>query len=64
VNTELLLNLTSENQAEMYKELVQYSHKWTPDAYLLAKAYIAEDDAKEQEKTLPKLSLKNPSRKL
>ena len=40
------------------------SHKWTPDAYLLAKAYIAEDDAKEQEKTLPKLSLKNPSRKL
>ena len=43
---------------------VLYSHKWTPDAYLLAKAYIAEDDAKEQEKTLPKLSLKNPSRKL
>ncbi|CAC5405897.1 unnamed protein product [Mytilus coruscus] len=43
---------------------VLYSHKWTPDAYLLAKAYIAEDDAKEQDKTLPKLSLKNPSRKL
>ena len=43
---------------------VLYSHKWTPDAYLLAKAYIAEDDAKEHEKTLPKLSLKNPSRKL
>ncbi|XP_063396071.1 coiled-coil domain-containing protein 74B-like isoform X2 [Mytilus trossulus] len=43
---------------------VLYSHKWTPDAYLLAKAYIAEDDAKEQDKTLPKLTLKNPSRKL
>ncbi|XP_021370442.1 coiled-coil domain-containing protein 74A-like isoform X1 [Mizuhopecten yessoensis] len=42
---------------------VLYSHKWTPDAYLLAKAYIAEDDAKDKDgKALPKL--KNPSRKL
>ncbi|XP_033747920.1 coiled-coil domain-containing protein 74A-like isoform X1 [Pecten maximus] len=43
---------------------VLYSHKWTPDAYLLAKAYIAEDDAKDKEekRALPKL--KNPSRKL
>jgi hypothetical protein len=44
---------------------VLYSHKWTPDAYLLAKAYIAEDDAKSaKEKSLPKVALKNPSRKL
>ena len=45
---------------------VLYSHKWTPDAYLLAKAYVAEDDAKTdgKEKGLPKLAFKNQSRKL
>lgn len=45
---------------------VLYSHKWTPDAYLLAKAYVAEDDAKTdgKEKALPKLAYKNQSRKL
>ncbi|KAK3580816.1 hypothetical protein CHS0354_025161 [Potamilus streckersoni] len=49
---------------------VLYSHKWTPDAYLLARAYIADDDAKEHieggsEKNLPRLPLKNPmTRKL
>lgn len=48
-----------------------YSHKWTPDAYLLAKAYIAEDDKKEEETGaaagrtgLPRIPLRNPSRKL
>lgn len=46
---------------------VLYSHKWTPDAYLLAKAYVAEEDQKEGEgkdKSLPKLPFKNQSRKL
>lgn len=48
---------------------VLYSHKWTPDAYLLAKAYVAEDDHKEtgaegKDKSLPKLQFKNQSRKL
>ncbi|XP_005096157.1 coiled-coil domain-containing protein 74A isoform X2 [Aplysia californica] len=45
---------------------VLYSHKWTPDAYLMAKAYVAEDDRKEDEKggSLPRIPLKNPSRKL
>nr|XP_022342350.1 coiled-coil domain-containing protein 74A-like isoform X1 [Crassostrea virginica]XP_022342351.1 coiled-coil domain-containing protein 74A-like isoform X1 [Crassostrea virginica]XP_022342352.1 coiled-coil domain-containing protein 74A-like isoform X1 [Crassostrea virginica] len=63
------LQKVNENQAHELDSLksdlrdVLYSHKWTPDAYLLAKAYIAEDDAKT-EKTLPKVPLKNPSRKL
>lgn len=63
------LQKVNENQAHELDSLksdlrdVLYSHKWTPDAYLLAKAYIAEDDAKT-EKTLPKVALKNPSRKL
>lgn len=45
---------------------VLYSHKWTPDAYLLAKAYVAEDEHKdiEKDKSLPKLHMKNQSRKL
>ena len=45
---------------------VLYSHKWTPDAYLLAKAYVAEDDARAdgKDKALPKLPYKNQSRKL
>lgn len=47
---------------------VLYSHKWTPDAYLLAKAYVAEDETKEvlemKDKSLPKLPMKNQSRKL
>ena len=45
---------------------VLYSHKWTPDAYLLAKAYVAEDDAREaaDQSRLPRLQLKNPTRKL
>ncbi|XP_061197997.1 coiled-coil domain-containing protein 74A-like isoform X1 [Saccostrea echinata] len=65
------LQKVNENQAHELDGLksdlrdVLYSHKWTPDAYLLAKAYIAEDDAKStQEKSLPKVPLKNPSRKL
>ena len=46
-----------------------YSHKWTPDAYLLAKAYIADDDAKETTDAatgakLPKVPLKHATRKL
>ncbi|KAL4223629.1 Coiled coil protein 74 [Mactra antiquata] len=45
---------------------VLYSHKWTPDAYLLAKAYVAEEENKDgdKDKTLPKLQMKNQSRKL
>ena len=45
---------------------VLYSHKWTPDAYLLAKAYIAEDDEKEDtdKDRFPKLHRRNPTRKL
>ncbi|XP_062614350.1 uncharacterized protein LOC134276083 isoform X2 [Saccostrea cucullata] len=65
------LQKVNENQAHELDGLksdlrdVLYSHKWTPDAYLLAKAYIAEDDAKStQDKSLPKVPLKNPSRKL
>ncbi|KAJ8313111.1 hypothetical protein KUTeg_009220 [Tegillarca granosa] len=72
------LQAVNANQAHELDRLksdlrdVLYSHKWTPDAYLLAKAYIAEDDAKEQDQkdkvsaaaALPKIALKNPSRKL
>jgi hypothetical protein len=48
---------------------VLYSHKWTPDAYLLAKAYIAEDDKKDDSDTaskasLPKIPMKQQTRKL
>ncbi|XP_059171894.1 uncharacterized protein LOC131952964 [Physella acuta] len=47
---------------------VLYSHKWTPDAFLMAKAYIAADDRKEGEKgsrsSLPRIPLKNPMRKI
>ena len=28
---------------------VLYSHKWTPDAYLMAKAYVAGRDLEEEE---------------
>ena len=54
------------NQLKTDLRDVLYSHKWTPDAYLLAKAYIAEDDEKEaaQEGRLPKITLKPPNRKL
>ncbi|XP_060564742.1 coiled-coil domain-containing protein 74A-like isoform X2 [Ruditapes philippinarum] len=45
---------------------VLYSHKWTPDAYLLAKAYVHEEEHKDddKDKTLPKLHMKNQARKL
>lgn len=43
---------------------VLYSHKWTPDAYLLAKAYVADEKEEDGSTRLPRLSLKNPSRKL
>lgn len=54
------------NQLKSDLRDVLYSHKWTPDAYLLAKAYIAEDDAREAavHDRLPKIALKQPSRKL
>ncbi|GFO16372.1 coiled-coil domain-containing protein 74a [Plakobranchus ocellatus] len=66
------LQHTNERQAHELDRLkldlrdVLYSHKWTPDAYLMAKAYVAEDDRKEDEKggSLPRIPLKNPSRKL
>ncbi|XP_077995749.1 coiled-coil domain-containing protein 74B-like isoform X2 [Glandiceps talaboti] len=46
---------------------VLYSHKWTPDAYLLAKAYVAEEGEQEDPHgsgKLPKIALKGQSRKL
>ncbi|XP_066304268.1 coiled-coil domain-containing protein 74A-like isoform X1 [Branchiostoma lanceolatum] len=47
---------------------VLYSHKWTPDAYLLAKAYVADDKSSEGEvesvAKLPKVPMKNPTKKL
>ncbi|KAI0208834.1 hypothetical protein LSAT2_006450 [Lamellibrachia satsuma] len=45
---------------------VLYSHKWSPDAYLLAKAYVAEDEEREaaEYSRLPKIALRQPSRKL
>ena len=57
------------NQLKSDLRDVLYSHKWTPDAYLLAKAYIAEDDSREEAgqtdaTRLPRLSMKQPSRKL
>lgn len=54
------------NQLKSDLRDVLYSHKWTPDAYLLAKAYVAEDDAREAavHERLPKIALKQPSRKL
>ncbi|RUS84933.1 hypothetical protein EGW08_007295 [Elysia chlorotica] len=66
------LQQTNERQAHELDRLkldlrdVLYSHKWTPDAYLMAKAYIAEDDRREDEKggSLPRIPLKNPTRKL
>uniref|UniRef100_X2A551 CCDC92/74 N-terminal domain-containing protein n=2 Tax=Capitella teleta TaxID=283909 RepID=X2A551_CAPTE len=53
------------NQLKSDLRDVLYSHKWTPDAYLLAKAYVAEDDAREAavHERLPKIALKQPSRK-
>ena len=53
------------NQLKTDLRDVLYSHKWTPDAYLLAKAYIAADDEKETaESRLPKIAMKHPTRKL
>ncbi|KAF6018764.1 CCDC74B [Bugula neritina] len=43
---------------------VLYSHKWTPDAYLLAKAYVAADGAPEETDILPKLQMRSTTRKL
>ncbi|XP_074642197.1 coiled-coil domain-containing protein 74A-like [Tubulanus polymorphus] len=45
---------------------VIYSQKWTPDAYLLAKAYIAEDEDIElaEKNHLPKVPMKHATRKL
>lgn len=46
---------------------VLYSHKWSPDAYLLAKAYVVEDEPKAGSATrerLPRLQLRQQTRKL
>lgn len=47
---------------------VFYSHKWTPDAYLSAKAYIVEDDAKATVKDahhkVGKIQLKQSTKKI
>ncbi|XP_064650782.1 coiled-coil domain-containing protein 74B-like isoform X1 [Lineus longissimus] len=43
---------------------VLYSQKWTPDAYLIAKAYVADEEEDGKQGKLPKIQLKNPSRKM
>ena len=53
---------------------VLYSHKWSPDAYLLAKAYVVEDEGKDPQQLssssavarerLPRLQLRQQTRKL
>ena len=43
---------------------VLYSHKWTPDAYLLAKAYVADDGVPVETDILPKLQMRSTTRKL
>ncbi|XP_067649420.1 coiled-coil domain-containing protein 74B-like [Haliotis asinina] len=71
------LQQQNEQQAHELESLksdlrdVLYSHKWTPDAYLLAKAYIAEDDMKDgsgqdshSKSALPRIPFKHPTRKL
>ncbi|PIK60565.1 hypothetical protein BSL78_02501 [Apostichopus japonicus] len=39
-------------------------HDWTPDAYLLAKAYVASDAPQEIKGKLPRVALQNQSKKL
>lgn len=67
------LQQVNEKQAHELETLksdlrdVLYSHKWTPDAYLLAKAYIVEDDAKSPAKDtnkLGKIQMRQNTRKL
>jgi len=41
VESECLMQL---KQLKLDLRDVLYSHKWTPDAYLLARAYITEED--------------------
>ncbi|XP_067861544.1 coiled-coil domain-containing protein 74B isoform X2 [Heptranchias perlo] len=41
-----------------------YSNKWTPDAYLLAKAYLADLSRERDVVQLPKVPLKEPPKKL
>ncbi|XP_076452471.1 uncharacterized protein LOC143288079 [Babylonia areolata] len=65
------LQQINERQAHELESLksdlrdVLYSHKWTPDAYLLAKAYVSDDDkkrfssAKGTKSALPKISVKD-----
>ena len=55
------------NQLKTDLRDVLYSHKWTPDAYLLAKAYVAQDDADETTRPggrLPRIPLRQQARKL
>lgn len=51
------------NQLKTDLRDVLYSHKWTPDAYLLARAYIA-DDTEPLTFSLPRIPLKHTSKKL
>ena len=50
------------NQLKSDLRDVLYSHKWTPDAYLLAKAYVKEEEAREAAdlERLPRLHLRQP----
>ncbi|KAH9491491.1 hypothetical protein Btru_032085 [Bulinus truncatus] len=52
------------NQLKLDLRDVLYSHKWTPDAFLMAKAYVAEDERKEEGAYLPKIPMKHPTKKI
>lgn len=45
---------------------VLYSEKWTPDAFLLAKAYVVDDEARElaERDKLPRVQLKQQGKKM
>lgn len=56
------------NQLKTDLRDVLYSHKWTPDAYLLARAYVADDEAAEAaqqpRRSLPRVPMKHLTKKL
>ena len=43
---------------------VLYSHKWTPDAYLLAKAYVSDEKPPDGATKLPHIPRPPPTRKM
>lgn len=70
---ELIIMRLHESNERLQHDLVRlksdlkdvlYSHKWTPDAYLLAKAYVASETPQEVKGKLPRVALKNQTKKL